>query len=321
MLASAWGVQGDSIPLLRPAEGNKQSALAIGSDALVAWLKFLMAGFLAVSLDQHNENSLALFHNITYHNITVKEKIMAREATITFEQVAAAADSIKTQGGKASARTVREVLGSGSMATVLKLLQQWQSGQVRQSASIDDTLDPSVVRAISNQIATRVQEATADTTARLADLQAEADLIIAENERQSVELEAQAAELVVLHGQYAELAGRAQQLESEAARTAAELVAERRATEAARVELAKAELRLEAVPKVEAEIEKVRAELLLARAQAAELHEAAAIANVKLEGAVRELAAANEAVTQARAEARRFSEAAAELRGQLSTAK
>ena len=56
MLASGWGVQGDSIPLLRPAEGNKRSALAIGSDALVAWLKFLMAGFLAVSLDQHNEN-------------------------------------------------------------------------------------------------------------------------------------------------------------------------------------------------------------------------------------------------------------------------
>ena len=44
-----------------------------------------------------NENLLALFHNITYHNnrnvinhnITIKEKIMAREATITFEQVAA----------------------------------------------------------------------------------------------------------------------------------------------------------------------------------------------------------------------------------------
>ena len=246
---------------------------------------------------------------------------MAREATITFEQVAAAADSIKAQGGKASARSVREVLGSGSMATVLKLLQQWQSGQVRQSASIDDTLDPSVVRAISNQIATRVQEATADTTARLADLQAEADLIIAENERQSVELEAQAAELVVLHGQYAELAGRSQQIESDAARTAAELVAERRATEAARVELAKAELRLEAVPKIEAEIEKVRTDLLQARAQAAELHEAAAVATVKLEGVVRELAAANEAVGQARAEARRFSEAAAELRGQLSAEK
>jgi chromosome segregation ATPase len=246
---------------------------------------------------------------------------MAREATITLEQVATAADNIKAQGGKASARAVREVLGSGSMATVLKLLQQWQSGQVRQSADIDDTLDPSVVRAISNQITIRVQEATADTTARLGDLQAEADLIIVENERQAADLEVQAAELVALHQQYAELAGRAHQLESDATRTAAELVAERRATEAARVELAKAELRLEAIPKIEAEIDKVRAELLQTRAQAAELHEAAAVATVKLEGVVRELAAANEAVSQARTEARLFNETAAELRGQLSMAK
>lgn len=211
---------------------------------------------------------------------------MARESTITFEQVAAAADNIKAQGGKASARAVREVLGSGSMATVLKLLQQWQGGQVRQSAVIDDTLDISVVRAISNQIATRVQEATADTTARLADLQAEADAIIVENERQAVELDVQSSEIVMLHGQYAELAGRAQQLESESARTVAELAAERRSTESARVELAKAELRLEAVPKIEAEVEKVRAELLQARAQAAELHEEAAVAVAKLESEV-----------------------------------
>jgi hypothetical protein len=36
---------------------------------------------------------------------------MAREATITFEQVAAAADRIKAHGDNVSARAVREVLG------------------------------------------------------------------------------------------------------------------------------------------------------------------------------------------------------------------
>lgn len=211
---------------------------------------------------------------------------MAREATITFEQVAAAANTIKTQGGKATARAVRDVLGSGSMATVLKFLQQWQGGQVRQSSVIDDTLDPTIVRAISNQIATRVQEATAESMTRLVDLQAEADALIVENERQAGELDAQTTELSALQGLYAELTGRAQQLEADAARTAAELVVERRSTEAARVALAKAELRLEAVPKIEAEIEKLRAELLQARAHAAELHEAAAVATAKLEAEV-----------------------------------
>jgi len=210
---------------------------------------------------------------------------MARESTITHDQVAAAADQIKAAGNKPTARAVRDVLGTGSMATVLKFLQQWQGGQVRQSQAIDDTLDPAIGRAISNVIVGKVQEATADATARLADLQAEAEAIIAENERQAAELEGQAAELAALQEQHAALAGRAQQLESDATRTVADLVAERQAAEAARVELAKAELRLEAVPRIEAEIEKFRADLLQSRAQAAELHEAAAVATAKMEAA------------------------------------
>jgi chromosome segregation ATPase len=208
---------------------------------------------------------------------------MARESTITFEQVAAVADNIKAQGGKATMRNVRESLGSGSMATILKFLQQWQGGQLRQSQAIDDTMDPSIARAISNQIASKVQEATANATAQLADLQIETDTLIAENERQAADIDLQATELSALQEQHAALAGRTQQLETEATRTAAALVAVRQAAESARVELAKAELRLEAVPRIEAEIEKVRAELLEARAQSAKLHEEAAVATAKLE--------------------------------------
>ena len=210
---------------------------------------------------------------------------MARESSITPEQVAAAADGIKALGGKPTARNVRDVLGTGSMATVLKFLQQWQGNQSRQSQAIDDTLDPSIARAISNQIASKVQEATSDSTARLADLQAEADAIIAESERQTAEMEAQAGELAMSQEQHAALSGRVQQLEADAARTAADLLAERQAAEAARVELAKAELRLEALPRIEAEIEKIRTELLQARAQSAESHESAAVATARLEAA------------------------------------
>lgn len=211
---------------------------------------------------------------------------MARESTISFEQVSVAADRIKAQGTKPTARNVREALGTGSMATVLKFLQQWQGGQMRQSQAIDDTIDPVIARAISNQIAVKVQESTADATARLADLQAEADAIIAENERQAADIETQTFELSALQEQYAALSGRAKQLEADATRTAGELDVERKAAEAARVELAKAELRLEAVPRIEAEIEKVRAELSQARVQATEQHETAAVATAKLESEV-----------------------------------
>lgn len=57
---------------------------------------------------------------------------MGREATITYEQVAAAADAMKVAGSKPTSRAIRERLGNtGSMGTVNKLLQDWRAGQER----------------------------------------------------------------------------------------------------------------------------------------------------------------------------------------------
>ena len=86
--------------------------------------------------------------------------------------------------------------------------------------------------------------------------------------------------------QHSALAGRTKQLEDENKRTAEALIAERQVSEVARVELAKAELRLEAVPRIEAEIEKVRLELAEERIKSSSLHEAAAVANAKLESEI-----------------------------------
>lgn len=208
---------------------------------------------------------------------------MPRNPTITYEQVATVADKILNQGGKPTNHNVRDALGSGSSTTILRFLQQWQNGQVRQSQGIDDTIDPSIVRAISSQIAIRVQESTAAAMSRIAGLQADIESLMLENENQSAEIESKKAELVIIQEQYSSLVGRVQQIESDAARTIADLVAERQAAEAARVLLAKAELRLEAVPRIENEIKKVRAELLQARSLSAELHEAAAVATARLE--------------------------------------
>ena len=94
------------------------------------------------------------------------------------------------------------------MATILKHLQQWQSNQTRQSQIIDDTIDPSIYKSISDYVASRVQKAIASTTSQLAELQEEANMIISENERQSIEIDAKDEELAVLLERYAELAGR-----------------------------------------------------------------------------------------------------------------
>lgn len=50
---------------------------------------------------------------------------MARTSNITFGQVAAIADAMKAAGTRPTARAVRESIGSGSLGTIHKLLQQW----------------------------------------------------------------------------------------------------------------------------------------------------------------------------------------------------
>lgn len=51
---------------------------------------------------------------------------MAREPSITPEQVAAVAAEIRAAGGKPTIRAVREALGGiGSMTTIQRYLQRW----------------------------------------------------------------------------------------------------------------------------------------------------------------------------------------------------
>lgn len=208
---------------------------------------------------------------------------MAREATVTFEQVSAAAEAIKAQGGKPNSRTVREMLGTGSMATILKHLQQRQAEQSRQSQVFDETLDPVVIKSISIHIADKVQTATMALTIQIAEQQTEMTNLISENERQAAELESLTAAYSALTDQHNQLSGVVQQLETESSRTTADLITERQATESARIQLAKAELRLEAIPRIEKEIEQVRRELFAAQKQAADFKEAAAVAEMRLE--------------------------------------
>lgn len=224
---------------------------------------------------------------------------MARAETITFEQVETAANTIKAAGVNPTSRGIREILGSGSMATVCKYLAQWKAGQTRASSVVDDVMDPSVARAISAQIAIKIQEATSAATAALADLQAEHNALIAEGERLSSDLELAEAERTTLSDQLSAFMGRITQLEADAERTAQELSRERAAAESARVELAKAELRLEAVPRIESEIEQLRQSLDSTRVQAAEQHEAAAVAQAKFDAAERAASAAAAAATEA----------------------
>ena len=208
---------------------------------------------------------------------------MAREATITQEQVNSAADSIRAAAGTPRPRAIREAMRSGSMATVLRMLQDWQAGQVQPAAQAI-TLPPALQRMLVDFMAHELAVARASLEAELvATQQAQADLI-AESDRQVSTIEIQAAALESAQADKSELVGQRIRLETDLASLVADLQKERDAGERARIELGKAELRLESVPRLERDLERVRTDLdaAIAGRQAAE--QAAAVATAKLEG-------------------------------------
>ncbi len=274
---------------------------------------------------------------------------MGRESTITFEQISAVADAMKTEGVKPTSRAVRERLGNtGSMGTINKLLGRWKSGQERQiSAAL--VLPPALQRVLLEFMDNELTAARTTLEAELAEQQQEAADLATENERQVVENDAQAEAIESLRADVAAHRGRAGQLESDLAVARDEAVRERAGAELARTELAKAQLRLEAMPRLEADLVAVRgvletertgrqqaeqsAAVLAAKLEAAERRateadarttkaEAAAQVNQgRLESTLRELDAAKGAMATATAAAEKSGEAAAELREQLEALK
>lgn len=211
---------------------------------------------------------------------------MAREASITQEQVNAAADAIRAAGEKPTARAVREQLGTGSMATVLKLWQNWQGRQIK-PAEQALVLPPALQRALVDCIGQEVSAARAGLEADLVTAQlAEADLI-KESERQATTIELQAEALQAAQETQAAQAGRMGQLEVDLAKALGEAQQERQTAELVRTELAKIQLRLEAMPKLEAEIAELRAELAAEHLARTAAEQTAAVVTARLEASER----------------------------------
>ncbi|MFP3709740.1 DNA-binding protein [Paraburkholderia sp. SIMBA_009] len=186
---------------------------------------------------------------------------MGREATITPEQVNAIADAMKADGIKPTSRAVRERLGNtGSMGTINKLLQHWKAGQERQ-ATASLTLPPALQKAVLDFMDQELAAARATLEAELAEQQQEAADLATENERQAELIAARDDELEALAIDKAEAEGKAGQLSADLDAARDEAARERQAAEHARTELAKALLRLEAMPRLEGDLATVRGEL------------------------------------------------------------
>lgn len=212
---------------------------------------------------------------------------MGRESTVTFEQIAAVADAMKIEGGKPTSRAVRERLGNtGSMGTINKLLGRWKSGQERQvSAAL--ALPPALQRVLLEFMDNELTAARTTLETELADQQQEASDLATENERQIIENESQSETIELLRAEVSTHQGRAGQLESDLVVSRDEAARERSGAELARTELAKAQLRLEAMPRLEADLVGVRGVLEAERLARVAAEQAAAVLSAKLEATER----------------------------------
>lgn len=208
---------------------------------------------------------------------------MARKATITQEQVNTAANDLVASGQMPTNRAVLEKLGSGSMATIVKLMQQWRSSQDRAKANVDEVLDAKVVQSIQNMLSIKIKEATAQKYSEIALLQNDLQNVITENEHQAILLEENDVQLSELQAQVQSQAGQIEQLETEATRLREQISQEIKLREAAQFTLAKAEVRIESLPAIMEELKEARAEAKRKGEEVAELRGTLVAMNVKTE--------------------------------------
>lgn len=86
---------------------------------------------------------------------------MARTASITLEQVAKAAETLRANGKTPGVRNVREVLGTGSNQTIQALLIEWQNQQPAVALPAALAASEGFMQAVASELA-RVQALTAE---------------------------------------------------------------------------------------------------------------------------------------------------------------
>lgn len=210
---------------------------------------------------------------------------MGREAKITYEQVAAAADAMYAANLRPSSRALREKLGNtGSMGTINRLLQAWKATQERQQAP-PVTLPAVLQRAILDFMAHELSAAKSQLESAMEEQHHEMTDLAIENERQAADIDERINSEVALRADLAKSQGRIAHTEEELAQARRETISERDEASKASVDLAKALLRLEAMPRLEAEIAALREELRRVFLDRAAATQQAAVLEAKLEAA------------------------------------
>lgn len=155
-------------------------------------------------------------------------------------------------------RLIRERIGNvGSMGTVARLLQRWRSNKQQITAPVL-SLPMELQRAIVTFTEQHVSAAQARLEASLDEQQKENADLAEENERLCEHVEDQRIDLQLKTAELLAAEGRTRQLGVDLAHARAECELEQQRAEQARIELAREQLRLEWLPRMESELADLR---------------------------------------------------------------
>lgn len=199
---------------------------------------------------------------------------------ITYEQVAAVAETLVAEQLKPTLTAVRERLGSGSMNTIHRHWSAWQDQQKPTPRKLSEP-NSRLLSALGAELSKVAEEAAAEAEAALAQALSELAAMAANGEALETERDDLAQQLLEVTTERDTVAGKAteqaeeiERLKQEAARQQEELASVRRT-------LAQAELRLEAVPRLENELAALRDQLASEQASRAAADKAAAVAEAQ----------------------------------------
>jgi len=202
---------------------------------------------------------------------------MGRQASVTIEHVKAAVAALRAEGSKVSSRAVREKLGNvGSMGTVSKLLQQCLGEKDNTPDSLRQ-LPPELQHAILVFADHQADVARRQVAEELISCRREIGDLAEHNEQLMATIEDLREQLVRVTSDRATVEGRVAQALEELAGAREETAVARRAAEAARMDLTKQQLRVEALESLEGELRDARVQCESRRSECTRAEQAAAM--------------------------------------------
>lgn len=178
------------------------------------------------------------------------------EIVITQEQVNLAADAICAEGNKPTVLDVRKRLPAGSMSAIWRLFQVWQTSQAT-SATSDVSVSSELQRTLEDFITQKIKAVKEQLEFEIENLHQVNSELMKEIERQQNQLTLQGVELHSARAIKNEVSGRFEQLNAELDRAKEEIEIEKESATQSRMELVKAQLKLESVPRLEADLDQL----------------------------------------------------------------